>query len=133
MDGEPSIEILGVETDPAKALESARSLQPEVIIVEELAEPGRWERLQPFIRLATAGRIVVLNLNHEYVTVYDEHRIAARGPADLAEAIRGFRGYGDQTDSIAQVRPVRKHEAKRARNRAADLAECRGGRNHEEH
>ena len=109
--GEPSIEILGVESDPARAIESARSLQPEVIIVEDPAEQGQWERLGPFIRQATAGRIVALNLNHEYVTVYDHHRIAARGPADLVEAIRGSRSQADRVDRIAQAQPIRKHEA----------------------
>jgi DNA-binding NarL/FixJ family response regulator len=94
--GEPSIEILGVENDPIKAIESARSLQPEVIIVEDPAEQGQWERLGPFIRLATGARIVALNLNLEDVTVYDHHHIAARGPADLVEAIQGTSRHADR-------------------------------------
>ena len=93
---EPSVEILGVESDPARAVESARSLQPDVIIVEDPAEQGQWERLGPFIRQATAGRILALNLNHEYVTVYDHQRVEARGPADLLEAIRGSRSHADR-------------------------------------
>ena len=79
--------------------------------MEDPAEQGQWERLGPFIRLTTAGRIVALNLNHEYVTVYDHHRIAARGPADLVEAIRGSGSQADRPDRIAQARPIRKHEA----------------------
>jgi len=93
---EPSVEILGVESDPARAVESARSLRPDVIIVEDPAEQGQWERLGPFIRQATAGRIVALNLNHEYVTVYDHQRVEARGQADLLEAIRGSRNHADR-------------------------------------
>jgi len=93
---EPSVEILGVESDPARAVESARSLRPDVIIVEDPAEQGQWERLGPFIRQATAGRILALNLNHEYVTVYDHQRVEARGPADLLEAIRGSRSHADR-------------------------------------
>jgi DNA-binding NarL/FixJ family response regulator len=96
---EPSVEILGVESDPARAVESARSLRPDVIIVEDPAEQGQWERLGPFIRQATAGRILALNLNHEYVTVYDHQRVEARGPADLLEAIRGSRSHADRSEA----------------------------------
>jgi DNA-binding NarL/FixJ family response regulator len=109
--GEPSIEILGVENDPIKAIESARSLRPEVIIVEDPAEQGQWERLGPFIRLASGSRIVALNLNLEYVAVYDHHHIAARGPADLVEAIQGTRSHADRNDRVDQARPIRKHDA----------------------
>jgi len=133
LDDEPSIEILGVESDPARAIESARSLQPEVIIVEEPAEQGQWERLGSFIRLTTAGRIVALNLDHQSVTVYDRLRIAARGPADLVEAIRGSGGQADRADRIAEARPIRKPEASADRPRRRPRAVNKGGRNHEEH
>jgi DNA-binding NarL/FixJ family response regulator len=130
---EPSIEIVGVESDPARAIESTRSLQPEVIIVEEPAEQGQWERLGPFIRLTTAGRIVALNLDHQSVTVYDRLRIAARGPADLVEAIRGCRNHADRGDRIAEARPIRKHEVRADKPRRRPRAVYKGGRNHEEH
>jgi len=117
---EPSVEILGVESDPARAVESARSLRPDVIIVEDPAEQGQWERLGPFIRQATAGRILALNLNHEYVTVYDHQRVEARGPPICS---RRFEALAvTRTDlGIARARSIRKHEAN-AEWAASDLA-----------
>ncbi len=80
------VQILGMENDVARAIKAVRALRPEVILVEEPTEHwGKW----PFLQLAAAGRIVTLSLDHEFATIYDEHRIAAADPADLVKAITG--------------------------------------------
>jgi DNA-binding NarL/FixJ family response regulator len=90
------VQIVGMESNVAKALQAVRSLRPEVILVEEPTEHwGKW----PFLELATAGRIVTLSLEHAYATVYDEHRVTAADPAELVKAIRGTRSWEKVQDS----------------------------------
>ena len=94
LERDKSVQIVGMQSNVAKALQAVRSLRPEVILVEEPTEHwGKW----PFLQLAAAGRIVTLSLDHDYATVYDEHRVAAADPADLVKAIRGGRSWEQAT------------------------------------
>lgn len=102
------VQIVGMEKEVARAVKAVRSLQPEVILIEE---PTKAERTWSFLPLTSWGRIVTLSLDHTYVTVYDHHRIAARGPADLVKAIQGSRSHAARTHRISQARPIRKQEA----------------------
>jgi len=82
------VQIVGMESNEAKALKAVRSLRPEVTLVEEpTKKDARW----PFLQLAAAGRVVTLSLEHAFATVHDQHRIPASDPADLVKAIRGAR------------------------------------------
>ena len=82
------VQIVGMESNAAKALRAVRSLRPEVILAEEpTKKDARWS----FLQLAAAGRVVTLSLEHAYATVHDQHRIQASDPADLIKAIRGAR------------------------------------------
>lgn len=86
LDKQSGVQIVGMESNAARALKAVRSLRPEVILVEEPTDKdARW----PFIQLAAAGRVVTLSLEHAYATVYDQHRILATDPAELVKAIRG--------------------------------------------
>jgi DNA-binding NarL/FixJ family response regulator len=84
-----TVQIVGMESDVAKALKAVRSLKPEVVIVEE--SPKKYEpiRLRPFLESAAAGRVVTLSLDHNFATVYRRDRLAATDPADLVKAIQG--------------------------------------------
>ena len=56
-----------MEKDVPKALKAVRSLRPEVILVEEPTEKNaEW----PLLKLAGAGRLVTLSLDHGFATVY---------------------------------------------------------------
>jgi DNA-binding NarL/FixJ family response regulator len=90
------VQIVGMESDVAKALKAVRSLRPEVIIVEQSAGKHRPMRLGAFLYSAGAGRVVTLSLNHDFATVYDRRRVAATDPADLVKAIRGARNRKQQ-------------------------------------
>lgn len=84
-----AVQIVGMESDLAKALKAVQSLRPEVIIVERSAGTHRPMRLGAFLHSAGAGRVVALSLNHDFATVYDRRRVAATNPADLVNAIQG--------------------------------------------
>lgn len=84
-----SVQIVGMERDVAKALKAVRSLQPEVVIVEESTGKHQPMRLGAFLHSAGAGRVVTLSLDHDFATVYDRRRVAATDPADLVKAIQG--------------------------------------------
>ena len=83
------VQIVGMESDVAKALKAVQSLHPEVIIVEECARKHQPMRLGAFLNSAAAGRVVTLSLDHDFATVYDRQRVAAADPADLVNAIQG--------------------------------------------
>ena len=84
-----AVEIVGMESDVAKALKAVQSLQPEVIIVEECTGKNQPMRLGAFFNGSTGCRVVTLSLNNEFATVYHRNRMAATDPADLVRAIQG--------------------------------------------
>jgi DNA-binding NarL/FixJ family response regulator len=86
LEAQDGVQIVGMEKNIGKALKAVRSLRPEVVLFEEpSASKAQW----PFLQLATNGRVVTLSLDHAFATVYDQCRIPASDPADLAKAIRG--------------------------------------------
>ncbi len=82
-------EVVGMESDVARALAAVRALRPEVLIVQESTDLDRSSGLSMFLRQAAAPRIVALSLDHDYAIVYESCRVPARNPAEFANAIRG--------------------------------------------
>ncbi|MGE5849133.1 MAG: hypothetical protein ACM362_03260 [Candidatus Methylomirabilota bacterium] len=94
--GRRTLQVIGMESDPVKALEAVGSLHPEVTIVEESDAGIQSPTLAAILQRHPAGRVVALDLDHNFATVYDRHRVVTTQPADLVRAIRGFpRGRGD--------------------------------------
>ena len=94
--GRRAIQVIGMESDPAKALEAVGSLRPEVTIVEESDAGIQSPTLAAILQRHPAGRAVALDLDHNFATVYDRHHVVTAQPADLFRAIRGFpRDRGD--------------------------------------
>jgi DNA-binding NarL/FixJ family response regulator len=133
-----AVQIVGMESDVAKALKAVQSLQPEVIIVEECAGKHQPMRLGAFLHSAWAGRVVTLSLNHDFATVYQRNRIPATDPAELVKAIQGvgkqkspgadqaresvsreaklrsdLTSYDDRTDDELRLRRLRTQEKKK--------------------
>lgn len=93
--GRRGMQVIGMETDTAKALEAVVSLRPEVLIVEESDAGARSPTLAAILQRHPAGRVVALDLDHNFATVYDRQRVVTSRPADLVKAIRGgFRERG---------------------------------------
>lgn len=91
-----AMRVVGMESDPVKALEAVESLQPEVVIVEESDASVQSPTLTAILQRHPAGRVVALDLDHNFATVYDRHRVVTSQPTDLVRAIRGFpRDRGD--------------------------------------
>ena len=89
------MQVIGMESDTAKALEAVGSLRPEVIIVEESDAGIQSPTLAAILQRHPAGRVVALDLDHNFATVYDRQRVVTTQPADLVKAIRGrFRERG---------------------------------------
>ncbi len=94
--GRRAILVVGMESDPVKALEGVGSLRPEVIIVEESDAGIQSPSLAAILQRHPEGRVVALDLDHNFATVYDRHRVVTTQPADLVKAIRG--GFRDRAD-----------------------------------
>ena len=88
-----AVKVVGMESDVAKALKAVRSLQPEVIIVEECTGAHQRMRLGALLHSAAAGRVVTLSLDHAFATVYQRNRIPA---TDLGELVRVVKGVAKQ-------------------------------------
>ena len=89
--GRRAMQVIGMESDTTKALEAVGSLRPEVIIVEESDASIQSPALAAILQRHPAGRVVALDLDHNYATVYDRHQVTTAQPADLINAIRGGR------------------------------------------
>ena len=87
--GEQSIEILGVESDQAKAIEALRSVHPDVVIVETSNEESEFSTFGVILRAQTSGRVVALDLKHNHATIYNRQRIHSVRMQDLLKAIHG--------------------------------------------
>jgi DNA-binding NarL/FixJ family response regulator len=83
------VSIVGVEGDAAKALEMVRSLRPDVIVVEESGAGIHSPMLKAIIQQQTAGRIVVLAPDQDFMVVHDWRRIPGTLPADFLKTIQG--------------------------------------------
>ena len=83
------VQIVGMESDVAKALKEVQSLKPEVVILEESTGKHQPMRLGAFLHSATGGRVVTLSLDHDSATVYQRNHMAANDPTDLVRAIKG--------------------------------------------
>jgi len=101
--GRRTIKVVGMEHDPAKALEAVGSLRPEVTIVEESDAGIQSPTLAAILQRHPAGRVVALDLDHNYATVYDRHQVTTAQPADLVKAIRG----GSRDPVAASLAPGR--------------------------
>jgi len=94
--GRRAMQVVGMESDPAKALEAVGTLQPEVVIVEESDAGIQSPTLTAILDRHPTGRVVALDLDHNFATVYDRHRVVTTQPTDLVRAIRGSpRDRGD--------------------------------------
>ena len=90
-----AVKVVGMESDVAKALKAVRSLQPEVIIVEECTGAHQPMRLGAFLHSAAAGRVVTLSLDHTFATVYQRNRIPATDLGELGQSDPGSRQATD--------------------------------------
>jgi len=97
-----TVQIVGMESDFAKALKAVRFLRPEVVIVEESTTRHQAMRLEELLQSAGTSRVVTLSLDHSFATVYQRHRVAAADPADLVKAILG-------TGKLHSPRPDQPH------------------------
>ncbi|MBI4572696.1 MAG: response regulator transcription factor [candidate division NC10 bacterium] len=96
LQGRRAMQVVGMESDPAKALEAVEALRPEVVIVEESDASNQSPTLTGILQRHPAGRVVALDLDHNFATVYDRRRVVTTQPTDLVRAIRGFpRQQGD--------------------------------------
>jgi len=94
--GRPAMRVIGMESDINKAVQEVGSLRPEVIIVEESDVGVQSPTLGAILERHPTGRVVTLDLDHNFATVYDRHRVITAQPADLVKAIRGeFRDRGN--------------------------------------
>ena len=122
--GQRAMQVVGMESDPAKALEAVGSLRPEVVIVEESDAGAQSPNLAAILQRHPAGRVVALDLDHNFATVYDRHRVMTTQPADLVKAIRGgFRERGEA--SLAPGGPSERSDGTVARARSTARRKAR--------
>ncbi len=83
--GAPGIEIAGMEPESVTALEIARSLRPDVAIIEHT--PGEASYLQALLDIPTVRRAASLSLTNDVAEVYEVQRIQVGEPSALIAAI----------------------------------------------
>lgn len=83
----PSIRIVGMELESAGVIEAARSLKPDVVILEEPV--GEFAPLHAVLEIRTAQRVVTLSLGHTVASVYQARRVRVARPAAVVAAVRG--------------------------------------------
>jgi DNA-binding NarL/FixJ family response regulator len=84
----PGIEVVRVTNDLSAAVETARSLHADVVILEGAADE-RENKLQAFLGNPSTRRVVALSLDNLVATVYEVKDLPMPGPSALVSAIRG--------------------------------------------
>lgn len=94
------LELVGTEADLGKAIDSIRSVQPSVIIVDgnELS-PGGEITIDELLCASPEARVIALSLDENRLDLYDKHQVTAREVDDLIRAIRR-EGGGTSSGSI---------------------------------
>ncbi len=91
--GRRTVRIVGMEKDEAKSLEAMEALHPEVVLVEQSGGGIGPSTLGAILRKPGVGRVVALDIDHNYATVYDRRCMTTARPEDLVKAIRkGLQG-----------------------------------------
>lgn len=82
------IEVVGLETDEARAMESIGLLKPEIVVVETGEEGIPLDKVLSYlVRESPASRIIGLSLDDNEIRVfYGDHRLVTR-TEDLLQVI----------------------------------------------
>lgn len=123
--GSKSIEIIGLESDPTKAIKAVRTLQPNVVIVETSLGAKEQSVLDVLLHSQTPMRLVALDLEQNHAMVCDPHTVVTTRAKDLVEAIRGV-GKRQQLPVPNQIHPKASMLLQPASGRGGD--EGRSGR-----
>ena len=113
LEREKGARIVGFERNAPKALESVRTLKPDVLIVESGATRKGLGVLHGAVQDAGIHTVVTLSLQHNQATVYkcEICRIDSMSPAELAKTILDSRSRC-RTDPISNGnRPTRNRKA----------------------
>jgi DNA-binding NarL/FixJ family response regulator len=80
----PGAVIIGMEPASTAALELARALHPDVVILEEA---GADAPVQALFNLPTVARVVTLSIEHNRAHLYAVQRVQVSEPSALAEIV----------------------------------------------
>jgi len=87
------LELVGTEADLGRAIDSIRSVQPSVIIVDRnQLSPAGDITIDELFRACPEARVIALNLDENRLDVYNRHQVSAMEVDDLICAIRGAGG-----------------------------------------
>jgi DNA-binding NarL/FixJ family response regulator len=84
----PGIKVASVTSDLAEAVEAARSLRADVVILEAQAQ-DHGARVHTFLRNPSTRRVVTISLDSLVATVYEARELPMAGASALLSAIRG--------------------------------------------
>ncbi len=105
--GQRVVRIVGMGKDVAKCLETMESLHPEVVIVEQSNGAIEPSTLGTILQQCAVRRVVALNIDQSYATVYDRRSFAITNSEDLVNAIQTGRGSGGLTSPVRSGLPKR--------------------------
>jgi len=87
------LELIGTEADLGKAIDSIRSVQPSVIIVDRnQLSPSGEITIDKLFSACPEARVIAISLDENRLDLYNRHRVIAMEVEDLIRAIR--RGGG---------------------------------------
>ena len=83
------LELVGMEADLGRAIDSIRSVRPGVIIVHSNdLSPGGEIAIDELFRASPEARVIALSLDENRLDLYDKHQVTAMEADDLIRAIR---------------------------------------------
>ena len=86
--GQRAIQIVGMGKHEPASLREMKSSQPEVIIVEQSSGENHPSIFGSMLQQKAVNRVIALDLDDNFATVYERHRLAITGPEDLINAIQ---------------------------------------------
>lgn len=91
LSGEEEFEVVGVETEEPRAMETIRLLKPQIVVVETGEEGVLPGSILPYLLRESPGSMMIgLSLTENEISVYHGRQRRVRKAEDLLEVIRGL-------------------------------------------
>ena len=90
LEHQPTVAIVGIERDKAKAFRDVKALRPSVVLIEECKADPQPSATWDFLHRQGAGLIIALNLENSAATVYARKSLPISTPSDLLHAVRCY-------------------------------------------
>jgi DNA-binding NarL/FixJ family response regulator len=94
---QPGLEVIGISpADQAQLVQEVDRLRPDVVILGEPSQLIGPAQLLTFLRDYPTLRVVVVNVDHSLVRIYDKHQVSLKRADQILDILHNNQGSSNQ-------------------------------------